>query len=115
MAYEKHVCGYPIWIHDREKATGWIRTFKDEPDGTILTRCPGCGGKLIHWEIAKPNSLRVPSYRKLLADLVERVEALLYHRHPEEAEQWKALTRDARGILEDTETELAPAPWETDD
>jgi hypothetical protein len=114
MLERKHICGYPIWVENEQATEQWVTRFRDAPDGRQTTRCPGCGGRLVPWEIKEPKTLSPEDEEVLgsaLANLVERVEATLYARYPKQTSRWADLTREARDVLSDGNFEVAPPPW----
>ena len=114
MHQKKHICGYPIWVENEEKAERWITRFWDAPDGNRTTRCPGCGGRLVPWEVTAPQPPPPDDAQLLgaaLASLVEKVEALLYAQAPDQATRWAALTQQARSALGDAGIDVTPPPW----
>jgi hypothetical protein len=114
MHQRKHICGYPIWVENEQTTERWITRFWDAPEGKLITRCPGCGGRLVPWEIKKPKapSPEVESaLGSALATLVEKVETTLYELDPSQASHWAGLTREARETLEEAGFELTSPPW----
>jgi hypothetical protein len=116
MHQKKHICGYPIWVENKQKPEQWITRFWDAPDGKPITRCPGCGGRLVPWEVKTPQAASSEDAQTLstaLANLIEAVEAVLYERHPDEVSRWADLTRQARSALDAADVDVAPPPWES--
>lgn len=114
MHQKKHICGYPIWIDNEEKQQRWITRFWDAPEGNQITRCPGCGGRLVPWEVTAPQTPPADDAQLLsaLVTLIEETEALLYECHPDQVARWADLTRPARSALEHADVDVAPPPWE---
>lgn len=128
MSYGKHVCGYPIYVEHNEHEKTWVVEFLDEPGGNRLLHCPGCGGRLVPWEIklpekdkpgaegAKETEEEGPSdLGEILAALVEEAEAALYGLAPTETERWSTLTSQARARLSTSPTPIKPPPWSEDE
>lgn len=109
MSFQKHVCGYPIWVESKRREDRWVTIFKDDPKGRQIERCPGCGGRVVPWEIHTPDE-KVTALHAVLIELIQAAERHLYTLAPERTEKWQALTRPAREIF--GEETLTPPPWE---
>ncbi|MGC9400356.1 MAG: hypothetical protein ACP5HM_14635 [Anaerolineae bacterium] len=109
MQQKKHICGYPIWIEEGREIRFW-----DAPEGRVITRCPGCGGRLVLGDLKSAETMSSHDSQVLgpvLAELVERVEATLYQLQPEATPRWDELTREARKALTEAGFDLPSPPW----
>ncbi|MFP4346213.1 MAG: hypothetical protein ACLFU8_16065 [Anaerolineales bacterium] len=117
MPYKKHICGYPIYVEQEDQDDGGsLVDFRDEPRGSRLVHCPGCGGKLNPWRM-KPaeempeGEVEASDLGETLADLVEKVEAALWGVDPEGQARWSTLTAEARQRLSRAGICVQPPPW----
>jgi hypothetical protein len=109
VSIQKHICGYPIWVGNEKEEDHWITIFKDDPEGRKINRCPGCGGRLVPWEVRMAEESG-GALRATFIELIQATEANLYSLAPERKADWEALTRPARELLDDQT--LPPPPWE---